>query len=91
MAGPQYGRQVLRPIGRKTKILLRATLALWVILIAATAPILLPVIPLGLILLRVLMYEHREPPAFQRSWWWHVQRRWRRLVDLRSGRRDRQF
>lgn len=68
-------------MGRKTKIVWRVALALWVLLCAATAPILLPLIPIGLILFRLLMWDYRDVPDFRRSWWWHVRRWTRRLAD----------
>lgn len=73
-------------MGRKTKILYRVTLALWVLLCATTAPILLPLIPIGLVLFRLLMWDYRDVPAdFRRDW--RTTRRWaRRLADWAPGR-----
>lgn len=79
----------MQPLGRKTKILWRVALALWVLLCAATAPILLPLIPLGLILFRLLMWDHRDVMGdFRRDW--RTVRRWSsralRWVRLEVGR-----
>lgn len=59
----------VQPLGKKTKILYRVVLALWVLLFATTAPVLLPVIPVGLVLFRLLMWDHRDVPEdFRRDW-----------------------